>query len=143
MSMGGWGAFKVAAAYPDRIAAAIAMCGGYTGDITPLIEVPLWIIHGTHDEITKFSYSQNIFNEMTKPEVKAPRVISSWLMDCNHSILARIYLLSQPYDWLFSHSLDEDRRPVNREYRIEPRNLDRAYVDLAGHTQKRLPVQKP
>ena len=51
MSLGGFGSIDLAAQYPDKIAAAMAFCGGgnqksYKG----LTKVPLWIIHGTADK---------------------------------------------------------------------------------------------
>ena len=50
MSLGGYGTMDFAGTYPDRVAAALAMCGGSTlRDVQPLGQVPLWIIHGTAD----------------------------------------------------------------------------------------------
>ena len=142
MSMGGWGTYKMVAAYPDKIAAAISMCGGYTGPVEPLIQVPLWIIHGTEDEVTSFSYSNSLVKKMIRTG-HADRVHFSWLTGCDHRILARIYLLSQPYDWLFAHSLRDSRRPANHAYEIEPSDLDAAYVRLDPAKARKLPVRKP
>lgn len=142
ISMGGWGAFKFAAAYPFEVAAAIAMCGGYTGDIEPLTEVPLWIIHGTSDTVTKISYSTSIVEAMAKAG-KSGRVVCSWLTGCDHSILARAFLLQEPYDWLFAHSLKDPRRLVNREIKIEPKDLQRAYMTIDTSQAQKLPIQKP
>lgn len=142
LSMGGWGTFKMVAAYPDKVAAAVAMCGGYTGPIEPLTQVPLWIIHGTEDEVTSFSHSNSIVKKMIHTG-QADRVHFSWLTGCNHSILARIYLLPQPYDWLFSHSLSDDRRRANHQVEIDPSDLDAAYMRLDPARARRLPSRKP
>ena len=142
MSMGGWGTFKVAAAYPDKVAAAIALCGGFTGSVEPLTRVPLWIIHGTDDEVTPFSCSNSIVKNMILTG-HADRVHFSWLAGCNHSILSRVYLLSQPYDWLFLHSLRDPRRPADQSMEIEPSELDTAYRNLDASKAQKLPIRKP
>ena len=47
MSLGGYGTMDFAGTYPDKIAAAMALCGGcYLKDQTGLGELPFWIIHG-------------------------------------------------------------------------------------------------
>lgn len=142
MSMGGWGAFKVAAAYPDKVAAAIALCGGFTGSVEPLTQVPLWIIHGTDDEVTPFSCSNSIVKNMIRTG-HADRVHFSWLTGCNHSILARVYLLPQPYDWLFLHSLRDKRRPARHDFEIDPADLEAAYTRLGNEKARKLPIRKP
>ena len=139
MSMGGWGTFKVVSAYPDRVTAAIAMCGGYTGPIEPLTRVPLWIIHGTADDMTPFSYSNSLVKNMIKSG-KGDRVHFSWLMGSDHSILARVFLLEQPYKWLFRHSLTDERRHVCREYDIVPSDLSTAYNNLDRDKAQKLPI---
>lgn len=142
ISMGGWGTLKFAAAYPDQVAAAIAMCGGYTGPVEPLAELPLWIIHGTSDTITHISYSTSIVEKLANLG-KTSRLYFTWLTGCDHSILARIFLLQQAYDWLFSHSLKDPGRQVSREYKIVPKDLNAAYMRLDQSQAQRLPVRTP
>ena len=142
ISMGGWGTFKFVSAYPDKVAAGIALCGGYQGDIQPLTEVPLWIIHGTSDTVTKISNSTNIVAAMAKTG-KSGRVVYSWLTGCDHSILARVFLLQEPYDWLFKHSLQDPCRPVNRDFKLEPKDLQAAYMRIDTSQAQRLPIKKP
>lgn len=142
ISMGGWGVFKVASAFPDRIAAAIAMCGGFTGKVDPLTQVPLWIIHGTNDDVTPFSYSSGIVKKMVATG-KADRLQYTWLSGCDHSILARAYLLPDTYKWLLAHQLSTPRRPCCREYDITPTDLDRAYSGLHSPSSSDLPITLP
>ena len=142
ISMGGWGTFKFAAAYPDKVAAAIAMCGGFTGDVDPLGDLPLWIIHGTSDTITSITFSSSIVEKLAKMG-RSGRLMFTWLTGCDHRILARIYLLPQPYDWLFAHSLKDSRRPANHAYEIEPSDLDAAYIRLDPGKARKLPIRNP
>ena len=144
MSMGGWGSFKVAANYPDRIAAAIAECGGYTdGNEKGLTQVPLWIMHGTADRITKPSFSHSVVDRMTAIPNGTVRLKTTWLQGCDHSILARTFLLKQMYDWLFAHRLSDPGRPVNQEIDIVPNDLNAAYMRLDPKKARTLPIQKP
>ena len=142
ISMGSWGTFKFAAAYPDQVAAAIGMCGGYTGPVEPLTKLPIWIIHGTSDRITSIFYSATVVEKMAKIG-KSERLYFTWLTGCDHSILARIFLLQQAYDWLFSHTLKDPGRPVNREFRIDPRDLAAAYMRLDQGQAQRLKIEEP
>ena len=48
----------------------------------------------------------------------------------NHSRLARVFYLRQTYEWLFSHSLRDKGRPVNRSYSMSTDLLDAAYDDM-------------
>ena len=142
ISMGGWGTFKFAAAYPDQVAAAIGMCGGSTGPVEPLSRLPLWIIHGTSDRVTEIYYSTSVVEKMARTG-KSGRLYFTWLTGCDHSILARVFLLPQAYDWLFAHSLKDRDRQVNRDFRIVPRDLDAAYMHLDQSRAQRLPIQEP
>lgn len=141
MSMGGWGTFKVVSAYPDRIAAAIAMCGGYTGSPEPLTQVPLWIIHGIADDITPLSNSKGIVKDMEETG-NAVRLRYTWLQGCDHSILARAFLLDQTYSWLSSHRLSAEGRPVCTDYDVTPEDLRNAYRGLRAPGAD-LPIKEP
>lgn len=144
MSMGGWGSFKVAAEYPDRVAAAIAECGGFTGEsVETLTQVPLWIIHGTADTVTKPAFSRSVVTRMKDIEGGTERLRTTWLKGCDHSILARTFLLKELYDWLFCHSLSDPGRPVNQDIDIEPQDLNSAYMRLDPGKARTLPIQNP
>ena len=142
MSMGGWGTFKVVSAYPERVAAAIAECGGYTGPTDSLKKVPLWVLHGTADNVTPLYCSSRVVNQMIETG-GADRLRFTWLVGCDHSILARSFLLKQMYDWLFSHSLSDPDRPVCQEYDITPQDLRSAYMHLDPDQRKPLPIITP
>lgn len=142
MSMGGWGTFKVVAAYPERVAAAIAECGGYTGPLDPLKKVPLWVLHGTADNVTPLYCSSRVVNQMIETG-GADRLRFSWLIGCDHSILARTFLLKDMYEWLFSHTLADPDRPVCREYDMTPKDINGAYMYLDQAQRKALPIITP
>ena len=130
MSMGGYGTLDFAATYPDHVAAAMAMCGGATvTSLCGLNEMPLWIIHGTADTAVPVGCSQRVVDEMMECG-DTNRLIFTKLKGVNHTRLARIFYLEQTYDWLFSHSLNDSLRPVNRDFTISEALMKEAYADL-------------
>ena len=130
MSMGGYGALDVATQYPDRVAAAMAMCGGASGkELCSLSTLPLWIIHGTADNAVPVSCSDRVVDSIRSCG-DTTRLIYDRLEGVNHSRLARVFYLKQTYDWLFSHSLKKKGRPVNRSYSMSTDLLDVAYENM-------------
>lgn len=135
MSLGGYGTIDFCLRYPDKIAAAMAICGGGTGkDFEPLNKMPLWILHGTADRAVHISQSDRIVESMMKNS-DAPRLLYTRLKGLDHGAPARIFYLKETYDWLFSHSLFDVDRPVNKSYKITPESIRAAYSDLSrkGH----------
>ena len=130
MSLGGSGTINFAGTYPEKVAAAMAMCGGgnlqsYCG----LNKVPLWIIHGTADTRTSVAHSQRAVDKMKKCGDTSLLIFDKW-EGVNHNILARLFYLPETYQWLFSHSLADSVRFVNREIDINKNSLNIAYKNL-------------
>ena len=134
MSMGGYGTLDFVASYPDKIAAAMAMCGGATvKSLCGLTEVPLWIIHGTADTAVPVRCSERVVDSMCACG-DTSRLIFDKLKRVNHTRLARVFYLEQTYDWLFSHSLSDSLRMVNKDYSMSNELLSSAYDDLSYST---------
>ena len=134
MSLGGYGTLDLAAAYPDRIAAAVALCGGATAsNLDALNAVPLWIMHGTADRAVAVAQSDRVVAAMRGGQGETPRLIFDRISGMNHSGLARVLYLPQTYDWLLAHSLLDVRRPV-REAAYDPSSgvLSGAYRSYRG-----------
>lgn len=135
MSLGGYGALDFPAAYPDRIAAAISICGGSTSrNITNLNRLPLWIFHGTADNLVPINNSDRVVAAMRRDSVPQ-RLLYTRLKGFNHSQPCRLFYMDETYEWLFAHSLADDGRPVNRDIYIGPRNITPAFSKLGrkGH----------
>ena len=130
ISLGGYGTLDFIGTYPDKIAAAVELCGGTTlKDFSGLSQVPLWIFHGTADKAVPISASQRVcdgISSLGQPQ----RLIFTKLSGYNHGAPARILYLKETYDWLLEHSLTEEGRPVNRNYDISPNVIRNAYKDL-------------
>lgn len=131
MSLGGYGTIDLAAAYPDQVTAAIAMCGGTTAsDLSALNDVPLWIIHGTADKAVSVTQSDKVVSAMKQHDSETPRLIYNRVQGMNHSRPARLFYLPESYEWLFSHSLKDTGRQVAPPFKINNEVLRSAYTGL-------------
>lgn len=135
MSLGGYGALDLPAAYPDRIAASMSICGGATSKtIGNLNKVPLWILHGTADAAVPVNCSDRVVAAMRRDSIPQ-RLIYSRLKGYNHSQPCRLFYMYETYDWLFSHRLTDAGRPLNKEIYIGPRNIPEAYRRMGRRGQ--------
>lgn len=133
MSLGGYGTMDVCGTYPDRIAAGMAICGGTSlGDVSGLGKLPFWIIHGTADRAVPIRQSKTVVDKLQSTG-KDSRLKYDWLQGVNHGAPARIFYLTKTYEWLFSHSLLDKGRTVNKEYDITVGDLKNAYQDVDRH----------
>lgn len=130
MSLGGYGTLDFVGTYPDKVAAAMALCGGCTlKDKSGLGKVPLWIIHGTADRAVPIKQSQVVVDELQNTG-NDTRLRFDWLKGASHGALARILYMNKTYEWLFSHSLLDEGRPVNKDIDIDKSDLSKAYQDM-------------
>ena len=130
MSLGGYGTLDFAGTYPEKIAAAIALCGGSTlKDYSGLGELPLWIVHGTADRAVSVRESQKVVQGM-KQLGKTNRLRYDWLTGASHGALARFFYTGKTYEWLFQHSLNDPERQVNTIIDITKSDLSNAYRDI-------------
>jgi len=100
-SMGGYGAFKLAAAQPERFAAVIPICGGAEPEIAPKIKnVPIWVFHGEKDWCVPFSESEKIVKALNNigGNVKFTRYLYA-----EHDCWTETYNNKSIYDWLLEH----------------------------------------
>lgn len=101
ISMGGFGTFSVLAKEPGKFAGAYAVCGGSNPDAAASITTPLWIFHGSEDDVVPVRLSKNMYDEMIKKGNKTVRYTeyagvkhNSWENVSQEKTLA-IWLLSQ------------------------------------------------
>ena len=130
MSLGGYGTMDFVGAYPEKIAAAMALCGGCSlRDVSPLGKVPLWIMHGTADRAVSVKQSQIVVEKLQEGgNDKLLRY--NWLQGGSHGILARLFYLQKTYDWLFSHSLQDNPRTIDKHFDITPEDIQQTYQEL-------------
>ncbi len=130
MSLGGYGTMDFAGTYPDKIAAAMALCGGtYLKDVSGLGDLPFWVLHGTADRAVGIDCSKRVVSALQDQGLDK-RLRFDWLPGASHGALARAFYLKDTYDWLFAHTLLDQGRPVERYISIDNDILRMAYSEL-------------
>lgn len=125
MSLGGYGTIDFTAAYPNRVAAAIAMCGGGSRrDLSGLNQVPLWILHGTADAAVSVNESRKVKNKMEAAGSTPLLRYEEW-PGVDHGTYARMFYHPLTYEWLFKHNLQD--RQINRSITITREDLKNVY----------------
>ena len=67
LSMGGYGTWSLAAAYPDRWAAIVPICGGgNVKDAEKIKGIPTWVFHGDADAAVKVERSREMIDALKK-----------------------------------------------------------------------------
>ncbi|MTG97416.1 dienelactone hydrolase family protein [Myroides albus] len=103
MSLGAYGTLKYTAKYPNRVAAAIAICGGGENrDACSLASVPIKLIHGDKDNIIPMKESKSILNAIQKCDSNAP-VELEVIKGGTHGSVEDLYRHIELYNWLLKH----------------------------------------
>jgi len=107
LSMGGFGTFDLIQRYPNRFAAAVPICGG--GDITRaflLKDTPLWVFHGSQDEVVDPRFSREMVDAVQLAggspgytEYPDEGHIGAWV---------QAYRNPHLYEWMFSKELGSE-----------------------------------
>ena len=102
MSLGGYGTLEFAGKYPNRIAAAVAICGGgINSDACNLGKVPIWVQHGDKDFVVKISESEKIVAAIKKCNPNANLTFTK-IIGGTHSSVEQLFHENAIYDWMFS-----------------------------------------
>jgi predicted peptidase len=108
MSMGGYGTLRFVGAYPEVVAAGVALCGGgNTSDGCDLASVPLWIQHGNLDRAVPISESEKIVKAI-KDCNGGKNLIYTEVKGADHGDLEKVFRTDEMYDWLFSFRKDTE-----------------------------------
>lgn len=109
-SMGGYGAWEMAAAFPERWHAIVPLAGG--GDVATgekLKSVPVWAWHGATDKIVLPDASRKMV-EAVKAAGGNPRF--SELADADHDVWKQAYDDDRLYAWMLNPQVDPDKLPL-------------------------------
>ncbi len=133
MSMGGYGTMDYVAAYPHRVTAAIAMCGGISNlnNAPKMASVPLWIIHGTDDKAVSVEKSDEVFRKLEETN-KPHQTHYDRLDSVNHAMLARMFYLDETYEWLFAHTQKGKKNTIQPTFDVR-KLLPAAYKGLRSN----------
>jgi len=113
LSMGGFGTFDLIQRMPNKFAAAVPICGG--GDTSKaflLKDVPLWIFHGSKDEVVSPEFSRSMVSGIRiaggspgYTEYPDQGHIGAWVQAYSNSHL---------YKWMFNQKLSDKKAQLNK-----------------------------
>jgi len=104
LSYGGYGTWFMAAAYPDRWAAAAPICGdGNSQQVAGISEkqLPMWIFHGGRDIRVKPRWSYDMANALESAGHKSVRLTIH--EDLGHDSWTRVYSGWDIYAWFLGY----------------------------------------
>lgn len=102
LSMGGFGAFALAARYPGLFAAVAPVCGGgNTGSASAYRGTPFWVFHGARDPLVPARFSTEMVEAMKA--VGAPVKLTIY-PEADHDSWTVTYANPELYTWFLSHS---------------------------------------
>jgi predicted peptidase len=103
LSMGGFGTWSLAAAYPERWAAIAPVCGGGDPSTAAKIkDIPCWCFHGDADKAVPVKKSREMI-EALKTAGASPKYTE--YPDVGHNSWDRAYGTAELYDWFLMQKL--------------------------------------
>jgi len=107
LSMGGFGTWRLAPAYPERFAAIVPICGG--GDpekVGVLRDVPVWVFHGAKDPFVQLSESEEMVDAL---KACGGNVRFTVYPDVEHDSWTRTYDNPELYEWFLQHTRQQQQ----------------------------------
>jgi predicted peptidase len=102
ISMGGYGSWHFAIAYPDCFAAVVPICGGGDPDkVCVLKDVPVWVFHGARDNVVLPRESIKMVDALK--ECGSTSVKFTLYSTADHDSWTRTYNSPRLYEWLLEH----------------------------------------
>jgi|GEM_PF-1469363 len=107
ISMGSFGTWNALAYYSDHFAAAAPICGGAAADMAHNFKhVPIWIFHGTADNVVPIFTSENVYNALIR--YGSTKVKFSRLEGKDHNITEVVYRQRELWLWMFTKNKSTD-----------------------------------
>lgn len=102
LSMGGYGTWHLASAYPERFAAIAPVCGGGIPEEAYILkDIPVWVFHGADDDIVPPEESQVMVDALRKC---GGNVMFTLYPNTNHNSWTQTYKNPELYRWLLQQS---------------------------------------
>lgn len=107
LSMGGYGAWTLAANHPDRFAAVVPICGGGDPeDAAKLKALPIWAFHGDQDKAVPFKRSVEMVEAIKQAGGDKIRFTS--MEHVGHNCWSPAYALPELYSWMLAQRASVD-----------------------------------
>ena len=101
--MGGFGTWSFAAAYPDKWAAIVPICGGGNPSAAEKIKhIPCWCFHGDADTSVPVKRSRDMIEALRKAGAE-PKYTE--YPNVGHNSWDRAYATKELYTWLLEQKL--------------------------------------
>ncbi|CAN5510079.1 prolyl oligopeptidase family serine peptidase [soil metagenome] len=101
LSMGGWGAWQLACAHPERFAAVAPVSGWGLEDLAEnMKDLPVWAFHGADDKAVPLDWDQRMINEVKKAGGDPKFTIYPGM---GHNIWKKTYENPELYEWFLAH----------------------------------------
>lgn len=101
LSMGGYGTWHLALAYPERFAAIAPICGkGDPARAARLKNVPVWAFHGARDDMVPLAGSADMVDALKKAGGDVRFTIYP---EAGHDAWTETYNNPKLYEWLLQH----------------------------------------
>jgi len=107
LSMGGFGTWGLAAAYPDKFAAIMPICGGGDAhDAAKLKHLAIWVFHGAKDNVVLPNRSESMVKALK--DHGAGNVKFTLYPNAGHDSWTETYNNSEVWDWLLKQKRAAD-----------------------------------
>lgn len=105
-SMGGYGAWSLAAAHPRHWSTVLALAGGEVDHSLPLqslaaARTPVWAVHGEEDQLIPCDRSLRLVDQL---RTDGGNVFLTTLPGVGHDVWRRVFALPETFHWLFNPS---------------------------------------
>lgn len=101
LSMGGFGTWALAAAFPERFAAIAPICGGGNpGSAAKIAHLPAWVFHGGKDEVVQVRQSEQMVAALEEAGGN-PRF--TVYPEAGHDSWTQTYSNPYLYEWFLMH----------------------------------------
>jgi predicted peptidase len=108
LSMGGFGTWALAAAYPDKFAAIMPVCGGGDPhDAVKLKHLGIWVFHGAKDNVVPPNRSENMVKALK--EHGAKNIQFTLYPKAGHDSWTQTYDNPEVWDWLLKQKRGDAR----------------------------------
>jgi predicted esterase len=108
LSMGGFGTWSLAAAYPDRLAALAPICGGGDPAEADLIHhIPTWVFHGGKDTVVAVSESERMVAALRATGATPHFTVYP---EAGHDSWTEAYNSAALYEWLLAQRRGQGAR---------------------------------
>jgi len=101
LSMGGYGTWSLASAYPERFAAIAPICGGGKRYMAfRLKDLPVWVFHGAKDKTVPLRESEEMVDAIKARGGNARLTVYP---NAGHDSWTQTYNNQELYDWFLEH----------------------------------------